>query len=1698
MKSRLTSLKYIAFLAFILMCLISPAEIYAQPYCNEAQGTAGFPSDIPCQTEICNADNYCCDTLWDSVCASAAAIAPTCCGCVEPSVSPPTAVCLSNQSFTLDAYDSFTLTASQIDNGSTSGTCISLSVSPSTFDCTNLGFNTVTLTVTDNVSGASSTCNSQVTIEPSPAEAVCDLPLAGVAYLYSSVGATPFFSTSNETDLDLAFGSGNWDQLFFESVDPTTLFSADYSFVFLEGSDDGADELEAFLGTNGTLIENWVAGGNTLFINAAPLEGDGMSFGFGGVQLNYINPGTVINDVQASDPAHPIFSGPHTPVGTSFTGNNFSHAIICPAGLNASVLLEDTNDNTRHALVEASWGLGTVFFGGMTPSQFHNPDPNAQNLRSNMFHYLQSITTFNLDVNGQLTITPEQIGPNSTLGCGTAAVSPNSFDCNDIGSQVVTLTVTDINGNTDVCTLDVTIEASPAEAVCGLPLAGVAYLYSSVAGSPWGSTSNETDLDLAFGAGNWDQLFFETVVPSTLFSSDYSFVFLDGSSSGATELEAFLGTNGTLIENWVAAGNRLFINAAPNAGDGMSYGFGGVQLVYDANYIISSVQASDPAHPIFSGPHTPVGTSFIGFGFSHAIICPAGLNATVLLEDINDNTGHALVEASWGMGTVFFGGMTVTGFHEPEPNAQNLRSNMFHYLQNSTIPTLSLDANGQVTITPEQIGPDSNLGCGSATVSPSNFDCNDVGAQVVSLTVTDINGNTDVCTLDVTIEASPAEAVCPLPLAGVAYLYSSVAGSPWNSTSNETDLDLAFGAGNWDQLFFETVVPSTLFSADYSFVFLEGSHNGADELEAFLGTNGTLIENWVVAGNSLFINAAPNEGDGMSYGFGGVQLVYNGTQDISSVEASDPSHPIFSGPQAPVGTSFSGNNFSHAIICPAGLNASVLLEDTNDNTKHALVEASWGFGKVFFGGMTPSSFHNPDPNAQNLRSNMFVYLQSIPIFSLDANGQVLITPEQIGPLSTLGCGSATVSPNSFDCDDVGPQVVTLTVTDINGNTDVCTSDVMVTNPNSVTAVCVQTTKIFIPTFQLDANGEFLLDGALIDGGSTTNCPSISIVSTTASPNLFNCTDVGYNQVTLTVTDSEGNIDECVTAILIEDNNPIVVIDCPEDISITIPDALNCPGVVYNYNVTVQSSACHIGGSPVLLDVLNNFNSSTATINAVIPNQYEFTDGVSGSSIDDGGGDMYDTGNILNTDLASSIPYSDNSIMMHAGFGATGSYFTAKTTGALFLMAADLDGVSSFFISGELGADGGGTADGVVLTQTVSGKTFKGFVKRVCDAGDPSVNHLIMVEDNASAAQTFASNTNDDQHDLTGLSTSTRVYYLLFAGDSGYCYSDTEITTIMTTFLNEIGEAEPNAEPVVEQTFGPASGEIFAEGANYVEHTITDYLGNVTYCEFTVTVEDPNDLCTPPLACDNTIPIVCGEALQGSNIGVFQETSYLAYADNDNYFSYVQYYEYFANSNGTVDILMSNLEDDLDLLFLTNGTSCDEIFVVSSGTPGLSDESIIGMPVVAGETYIINARGWYRAQSTFTLTLSCNPDYCDTDLHYKSPNDDYADYRYQATDQSIYASNKIEENGVVAYSAGTSTGEAINLEIGFEVEVGAIFDAFLEGCLATPANQSPNDPASIMNDNGTAGENLNQKKESLGQSQKSKGRISKGKLLLENK
>ena len=231
---------------------------------------------------------------------------------------------------------------------------------------------------------------------------------------------------------------------------------------------------------------------------------------------------------------------------------------------------------------------------------------------------------------------------------------------------------------------------------------------------------------------------------------------------------------------------------------------------------------------------------------------------------------------------------------------------------------------------------------------------------------------------------------------------------------------------------------------------------------------------------------------------------------------------------------------------------------------------------------------------------------------------------------------------------------------------------------------------------------------------------------------------------------------------------------------------------FSYPLPIQAK--EIKEDKTLLEnVLKRLNEKYQSLTALIPNRFDFViDGGTGCSIHDGGADMYDDGNILGTNLGNPIPYSDNAIATNR-YAGNGRYFTRMYQG-LFVFVADVDGINEFNITGGLGADGSGAVDGAVLSTDIEGKTYKGFVKRVYNASDPSVNHLIVVEYNGSATHAFSSNTDLDEHRVSNLSGVKRLYCLVYAGSNGSYINNTQTQGLMNKFLELI--ADPLVKPEI--------------------------------------------------------------------------------------------------------------------------------------------------------------------------------------------------------------------------------------------------------------------------------------------------------------
>lgn len=262
-----------------------------------------------------------------------------------------------------------------------------------------------------------------------------------------------------------------------------------------------------------------------------------------------------------------------------------------------------------------------------------------------------------------------------------------------------------------------------------------------------------------------------------------------------------------------------------------------------------------------------------------------------------------------------------------------------------------------------------------------------------------------------------------------------------------------------------------------------------------------------------------------------------------------------------------------------------------------------------------------------------------------------------------------------------------------------------------------------------------------------------------------------------------------------------------------------------------------------LSALNFYYPSIATL---IPNKYCFWDDNTAVAIDDltvvfsnrgindGGDDMYDGGNYLNTNLTqvyadvnesqvdgddvkvmASIPYTHTQAVNEDDdveyvdppmdgsvqdgtiyFGAGSKYFTNMYPG-IFVMVADGIDITEFSVTGNVGSDG----DGVNATAVspVGAKNWTMFFKSNHDGysdADPTINHIILVPGAAPGlTQEYDNSSEHDDHAIFGLDGRNRLIFLVVATqpEAGpLIESDAEAIALQV--LEVIGEPDDGTPP----------------------------------------------------------------------------------------------------------------------------------------------------------------------------------------------------------------------------------------------------------------------------------------------------------------
>ena len=1027
-----------------------------------------------------------------------------------------TAVC-QDVTVQLDANGNGSISTSDVNNGSSASCGIaSMSLSENSFDCSDVGANTVTLTVT-SASGATNTCTATVTVEDNIAPtAVCQ----DVTIQLDASGAATLTTT----------------QVNNVSSDACGIASIALSKTSFACSDVGSNTV--------TLTVTDVNGNTSTCTSTITVEDN-------------IAPTAVCQDVTIQLDA----SGAATLTTTQVNNGSSDACGIASIGLSkTSFACSDVGSNTVTLAVTDVNGNTSTCTSTITVED--NVDPTA---------VCQDVT-IQLDASGAATLTTTQVNNGSSDACGIAsiALSKTSFACSDVGTNTVTLTVTDVNGNSSTCTSTVTVEDNIAPtAICQdvtiqLDASGSATLtttqvnngssdacgVASISLSKMDFDCNDIEGQLAPVSEVIDQPIGGTASSAISnwqsFTPDEKFV-LRSIDLAQANPQGNLGSATLYLQLYEGEGVGGTLLASATNTVTMSPGFGTSTQTYNFNNVVLSAgqtyswRAYTDIAPVYTW------ISFSSFGAS---TYTGGISSVNPVEDFVFQINGSLyrnpvtltVTDVNGNSSICAGSIKVEDNVAPSAVCQDV--------------TIQLDASGNASISTSDVNNGSSDACGIASMSLSqtDFDCSEVGANTVTLTVTDVNGNSSTCTSTVTVEDNiDPTAICQdvtiqLNASGAATLNTTqvdngsidicgIANMSLSKTSfdcsevgaNPVTLTVTDNNGNVSTCSAtitveDNVVPVAVCQDFQVILPLNGSYtlsvddidNGSSDAcgiatrvisqtaftDAHLGTN---VITLTVTDNNGNVNTCTSNftliASPPTAVCQDVTVYLNAAGQYNMAPST-----IDNGSSSPYGAPLTST------ISKTGFSCS----DLGPNTVTLTVTDAYNQTDACTSTVTVLDTVSPTAQCQNIT------------LQLDATGNGMISVSDIDNGSSDACGIATMSLSntSFSCADVGANTVTLTVTDNSGNMSTCSATVTVEDMVAPVAICQDV------TVQLDATGAASITTADIDNGSSDAC---GVASIGLSQTSFGCSDVGANTVTLTVTDINGNVSTCMATVTVEDN-----------------------------------------------------------------------------------------------------------------------------------------------------------------------------------------------------------------------------------------------------------------------------------------------------------------------------------------------------------------------------------------------------------------------------------------------------------------------------------------------------------------------------------------------------------------------------------
>ncbi|PWL31231.1 MAG: hypothetical protein DCO95_07080, partial [Roseivirga sp. XM-24bin3] len=444
-------------------------------------------------------------------------------------------------------------------------------------------------------------------------------------------------------------------------------------------------------------------------------------------------------------------------------------------------------------------------------------------------------------------------------------------------------------------------------------------------------------------------------------------------------------------------------------------------------------------------------------------------------SNIGDNTVTVTVKDARGNSASATAIVTVVDNRAPAVTVQDVN--------------LNLDANGNATLTVAQAEVSSSDNCtiASKVLSKTSFNCDDLGDNEVTLTVTDANGNATTKTFNVSITDTTAPTV-------IAQDYTVSLDANGNASISVQDID----NGSYDNCSLTLSLDKLNFDCSN------------------VGDNTVTLSGVDASGNSATATATVTVVDDILPTFTASDftsyLDEEGELTISEQQIVD---------QLSDNCGIASVNISQTEFSCGNLGDNSVTITVTDNSGNTVSET---VTITVEDNIAPTVVTKNITKMVNSATPVTITPQDVLVLNCGSTGISIPQPvpgmgdEEVAFEANCTSDNCTIvsyslSKTSFTCNDAGQNVVTVTVTDQSGNATTATAIVTVID-NTLPTARTKTANIY-----LNANGNATLTPQMVDNGSSDACGNVTLE---VSKTSFDCSNIGANTVTLIVKDASGN------------------------------------------------------------------------------------------------------------------------------------------------------------------------------------------------------------------------------------------------------------------------------------------------------------------------------------------------------------------------------------------------------------------------------------------------------------------------------------------------------------------------------------------------------------------------------------------------